>query len=29
MATAKLKIGDKVIDNSLKTRFEGLKRQLI
>lgn len=24
-----VKIGDKVIDNSLKTRFEGLKRQLI
>ncbi len=24
-----IKIGDKVIDNSLKTRFEGLKRQLI
>lgn len=24
-----IKIGDKVIDNSLKTRFSGLKRQLI
>lgn len=24
-----IKIGDKVIDNSLKTRFEGLKKQLI